>query len=320
MLTQNALPDAALVDRFGDQFARLSNAGHGDRIGVAVSGGADSVALLLLATAAFSGRVEAATVDHRLRTASTDEAVFVAGICTTRGILHETLTLGMLPDGNVSAQAREARYAALQIWANRRKIDWLLTGHHADDQLETMIMRINRSAGVAGLSGVRARNGRIVRPLLGWRRAELRQIVADAGIVPIDDPSNGDDRYDRARLRKALAHVDWIDPFAATRSAALLADADSALDWSVDRLEAERVRLEGKLLTLDPANLPAEYCRRITLRCIRRIDPDCCPRGEALTRTIATLYIGGTTTIGNVLCRGGELWLFTPAPPRRGST
>ena len=320
MLTQNALPDAALVNRFAETFARLTNAGSHDRTGIAVSGGPDSVALLLLAAEAFAGRVEAATVDHRLRVESGAEAQFVTDVCKTLGIAHSILTLDSFPHGNVLATARAARYAALENWADAHAIDWLLTAHHADDQLETMVMRLNRCAGVAGLSGVRTRNGRIVRPLLGWRRAELKQIVTDAGIVPIDDLSNRDDRYDRARLRKALTSADWIDPIAVAQSASALEDADLALDWSVERLEAERVRPQSNTLRFDPVNLPAEYRRRIVLRCMRQIDPDCRPRGEALTRTIATLASGGTATIGAVLCRGGDAWLFSPAPPRRGST
>lgn len=316
MLTPNAPPEL-LVRRFADDFLELTGAGADDRIGLAVSGGPDSVALLLLAAAAFPGRVEAATVDHRLRKAAADEALFVAGLCVARRIPHAILTLGALDAGNVSAKARAARYAALRDWADASGMKWLLTAHHADDQLETVMMRLNRGAGVAGLSGVRARQGRIVRPLLGWRRSELVAIVTEAGITPVDDPTNHDDRYDRARLRKSLSGIDWIDPLAVVDSAAMLADADAAIDWSVDTLETTHIHTQGDAIALRHAGLPAEYLRRLVLRCLHRLDPECAPRGPALSRLIANLSSGGTASIGKILARGGEIWTFDRAPPRR---
>jgi tRNA(Ile)-lysidine synthase len=318
VLTQNALPDAP-VRRFADDFLRLTGAAADDKVGIAVSGGPDSVALLLLAHAAFPGQIEAATVDHGLRRAATDEALFVADLCAARGLPHRILTLDALAAGNVSAKAREARYATLDIWMTAQNIDWLLTAHHADDQLETVIMRLNRGAGVAGLSGVRARQGRIVRPLLGWRRAELVAIVSEAGITPVDDPSNSDDRYDRARLRKALANASWLDPVAVTNSATALAAADMALEWATDNVARDHVVLYDSAGRFDrhSTDAPDEILRRITLRCLRHIDPDCAPRGDALSRVIAALESGGTATIGKALIRGGKIWTFRVAPPRR---
>ncbi len=318
MLTQNALPDTR-VGRFADDFARLTDARPDDRIGIAVSGGPDSVALLLLAAAAFPGHVEAATVDHGRRSAARGEALFVADLCATRGIPHAILTLEALPPGNVSAQARTARYAALTAWMQARSIDWLLTAHHADDQLETMIMRLNRGSGVTGLSGVRARQGRIVRPLLGWRRAELVALVDEVGIIPVDDPSNRDDRYDRARLRKALTTANWLDPLAVAASAAALADADAAIEWSVDAIESRHVIERDGIISFDRNghDFPDEVIRRVVLRCLRRVNSASQPRGEALTRLIETLANGSVTTLGTVIARGGRLWTFQPAPPRR---
>lgn len=316
--TLNALPDA-LVRRFADDVDRLIGKNDTGRIGIAVSGGPDSLALLLLANAAFPGRVEAATVDHRLRIGSDEEALFVADICASNAIAHVILTLDPLPQGNVSAAARAARYAALNIWADARHIDWIMTGHHADDQRETMIMRLNRGAGVAGLSGVRARQGRIVRPLLHWRHDELAMLVADAAIGAVDDPTNHDDSYDRARLRKKLEDADWLDPQAMSLSADALAEADVALEWSADRLEAAHVTQDGNAMIFAHGSgaIPAELVRRLVLRCLRRIDPGCEPRGIPLGRLIATLESGATATLGTVIARGGDDWRFCPAPPRR---
>ncbi|CAN5217354.1 hypothetical protein BH09PSE3_BH09PSE3_09950 [soil metagenome] len=317
MQTPNALPEDAIA-RFRDDFAALVGRNAGGLIGIAVSGGPDSVALLLLASAAYPGRVEAATVDHRLRTASGSEAKMVAKLCRDLGMPHETLVLADLARGNISASAREARYDALDAWADRRDIAWLLTAHHADDQLETMIMRLNRASGVAGLAGVRARRGRIVRPLLGWRHSELVNIAASASVQVVDDPSNRDDRYDRARLRKALAGADWLDPLAIVRSSAALDEADRALDWVILKLRNERLIDDADAWTYDATGLPAELLRRALIDCLRVVDPASRPRGTTIERLLNALGGNATGTIGRVRCsaRDGR-WRFSLAPPRR---
>lgn len=321
MSTPNVLPDA-VVARFRDDFAalvgRTADGAIGGLIGIAISGGPDSVALLLLAHAAFPGRVEAATVDHRLRKASGSEAAFVAGLCADLDVPHHILVLADLARGNVSASAREARYDALDGWADRRDITWLLTAHHADDQLETIAMRLNRASGVGGLAGIRARRGRIVRPLLGWRHAELVDIVANAGIVAVDDPSNRDDRYDRARLRKALSAADWLDPLAIVRSAAALDEADRALDWVILKLRNERLTDEADAWSYNATALPAELQRRALIDCLRVVDPASRPRGTTIERLLAALRGNATGTLGRVRCSGRDgQWRFTLAPPRR---
>ena len=275
--------------------------------------------MLLLAATAFPARTEAATVDHRLRAESTEEARFVARLCADLGVPHATLTLAALPEGNVSNQARKARYAALSRWADERNIQWIMTAHHADDQRETVLMRLNRGAGVAGLSGIRARQGRVIRPLLHWRRAELAALVADAGVTPVDDPSNRNDRFDRARLRKMLAGVDWIDPQTIALSADALAEADAAIIWAVKGLVQTHIRVKGVTVMFDRASLdaPPEIIRRLVLHCLRLIDAEADPRGVPLSRFIEILASDGTATLGHVLGRGGKNWCFAPAPPRR---
>src|SRR5690242_17255544 len=191
-------PDAALVDRFRDDLDALSAAD--DRIGIAVSGGPDSLALLLLAAAARPGQVEAATVDHGLRQESRAEAGFVASVCEQLGVPHAILTVhwDVPPASAFQERSREARYRLLARWITGRKLSALLTAHHADDQAETILMRLNRGSGLRGLAGMRGKaaipsdNRPLLRPLLGWRRAELEEICAAAGLDPIDDPSNSD--------------------------------------------------------------------------------------------------------------------------------
>jgi len=284
--------------------------------GICVSGGADSLALLLLAKAA-SLKVKAATVDHKLRTESGGEAAHVAAVCARLGVAHQIIALGSPERGNLSDWARTARYAALRDWAARAHIDVLMTAHHADDQLETMLMRLNRGSGVAGLAGVRARQADLCRPLLGWRKAELVAVVNACGIAAVDDPTNRDDAYDRARLRKHLAKVDWLNPEAATISAAALADANDALDWVVQGLLDEHLSHQGTTLILTLPPIPRELVRRVVTACILTLNPAAKPRGDALDRLLAALQHGSIATLAGVKCSGGARWRFTHAAPRR---
>ncbi|WP_327752728.1 tRNA lysidine(34) synthetase TilS [Sphingobium sp. SJ10-10] len=297
----------ALVEDFG-----------GARFGVAVSGGPDSMALLDLAARAFPGRVEAATVDHGLRDASAAEAAMVADWCGQAGIAHATLHPDGAVRGNVQSWARAQRYALLERWRVERGLDWLLTAHHADDQLETLLMRLNRGAGVGGLAGVRARQGAVLRPLLGVRKADLLAYALERDLPHVDDPSNSDPRFDRATLRTALSGVDWIDVAAAGRSAAALAEAEEALEWMVDGLEARHVLPDGDGLALDRTDLPRELLRRLLLRMVERLQPDAVPpRGEAIDRLIAAARRGEKMSIGRLILKGGDRWTLKVAPQRR---
>src|SRR3954470_18025742 len=261
------------VHRFARDLAALVPAPAGP-LAVAVSGGPDSLALLLLAEAAFPGRVRAATVDHRLRPESAGEAAFVARICADRGVPHDILEASVARAGEgLQAAAREARYAALAAWMRERGLAWLLTAHHGDDQAETLLMRLNRGSGVAGLAGVRGEGGvpgtggrlRLCRPLRGWRRSERGEIVRAAGLAAAQDPSNEDEAYDRARLRRQLGETPWLDPAALARSAALLAEAEGALEWVAEPLFAARAEAAGKGMILRPHGLPPELLRRLVL-------------------------------------------------------
>ena len=312
-------PSPEQADRFRAEIERLAGGPPG-RLGIALSGGPDSLALLLLATTAFPGAGEAATVDHGLRAESAGEAEYVAGICERLGVPHAILRPARAISGSGQAAAREARYALLQAWAEAQRVDWLLTGHHADDQAETLLMRLNRGAGVGGLSSVRAINGRILRPLLGWRRVELEAIVISAGIEAVADPSNSDPRYDRARLREALRAAEWLNREGLARSARALAEAEDALAWAARRLAAERITANEGRIELDADGLPAELVRRLALIALRRVDPGLEPRGDALGGLLAKLTSGGVATLGGVKALGGPVWRFDKAPARRSAS
>ncbi|MEY4502722.1 MAG: hypothetical protein RIS52_2612 [Pseudomonadota bacterium] len=311
----NALSDA-LCARFLSDLAEATEGRADARFGLCVSGGPDSLALMLLAVSSGLD-CEAATVDHGLRPEALAEARTVADVANSLGIQHQILTITAPVSGNVSAWARSERYRALLAWAEAQQRDFLLTAHHADDQLETMIMRLNRGSGVAGLAGVRAQRDGLARPLLGWRKAELEALVLAAGLEPCDDPSNRDDRFDRARLRKALAGADWLDPLAANRSARALAEAEAALVWAATAYEGRRVAARDGVISFAHSGLPQELKRRITLACLRRVNDLADPRGEELDRLMQGLAAGRVAALAGVKCTGGEFWLFSLAPPRR---
>lgn len=297
-------------------------------IGVAVSGGADSLALLLLAAETRPLRVEAATVDHRLRPESREEAEKVSAICETLGVPHTILEANWdeKPAAAVQERARHMRYRLLGQWARKRQLGALLTGHHLDDQAETFVMRLARGAGVNGLAAMRriARTPgtdlALVRPLLGWRRSELEAVCAGCGIEPVDDPSNSDEQFERVRVRKALLDSDWLDPQAIAASAEHLAQSDGALVWATTQEWNRAVTSAAGAIAYRPGSTPLEIRRRIVRRAVLALASEGNKgelRGRELDQLIAALLGGRKATLRGVLCSGGEQWRFTKAPERR---
>jgi tRNA(Ile)-lysidine synthase len=199
--------------RFAADFARIASDIANPLF--AVSGGPDSMAMLTLAHEALPSGFTVASIDHRLRPEAVEESAMVAAHCATLGVLHATLAPSEpITGASIQAQARTTRYALLTDHARAIGAGALVTGHHADDQAETFLMRAARGSGLAGLAGVRARTEihgvTVVRPLLDWRRAELRAIVRRAEVPFFDDPSNHDDRHDRTRFRRLLGENEWL--------------------------------------------------------------------------------------------------------------
>ncbi|HWL47026.1 MAG TPA: tRNA lysidine(34) synthetase TilS [Sphingomonadaceae bacterium] len=313
------------LTRFRADFGALIGAPA--RFGVAVSGGADSLALLLLADAAFAGAVRAATVDHRLRPEAAAEAAMVAAVCAARGIPHRIL---VRPENRpVAGQggARELRYALLGAWAEEEGLADVATAHHRDDVAESFLLRAARGAGVSGLAAMRAvapwptgapHRARVVRPLLGWTRAELAAIVADSGLTPAEDPSNADPHYDRTHARALLRREPWLRPERLARTAANLADADSALQWLADEAWRSRaVSATAGQVTIDVAGLPRETRRRLAARAIGCLNPGA--GGEGIDRLVDRLDAGAAASLAGVRAGPGACWRFTLAPPRRNA-
>ena len=318
--------DPALVARFAEALARLNPSGG--TIGLAVSGGPDSMAMLLLAAEAIPGAFEVATVDHGLRREASDECALVVAACEARGVACEVLGVAV-SEGNVQAEARRARYDALGGWARRRALASVATAHHADDQAETLLMRLNRASGIDGLAGIRDRlemadeevSLRVIRPLLGFRRAELLGVVEAAGLPFATDPSNSDQAFDRVRLRKALAEANWLDAGAIAASAGHLADALDALYHAFEPRFAQNMRSreqdgEVEIRLSLPPDTPRFFRFAAVDRALREVGGD--PRGGDVERLLDKLERGEGGNVAGVLATvdDGE-WYFRREPPRR---
>jgi len=221
---------------------------------LAVSGGPDSTALLLMATGWTQRRgglprLEAATVDHGLRAESAAEARGVADMCAGLGVPHRTLAWeGTKPKTRLQERAREARYALLAQCAATVGADLIVTGHHLDDQAETALFRLLRGSGIGGLRAMSAQASRegvtIARPLLGFAKTDLVAFCEAAGVPYASDPSNDDPRYARSRLRAlsgALA-AEGLDAPALARLARRASQVEDALAHQTHAAEA-RLRL-----------------------------------------------------------------------------
>lgn len=347
-------PDEAAIERFRRDFEAVLGRGveADERIGLAVSGGPDSMAMLVLAAAAFPAQVIAATVDHGLRAESADEAVMVAHYCATAGIAHETLRVAIPPDAgdNIQAWARQERYKLLRCWAVEAGAACLATAHHADDQAETFLMRAARGSGLSGLAAVRARQDidvtvdvvasespggriltlhgrplRLVRPLLNWRHHALVAIVEAVAAPFVNDPSNSDDRFDRTRFRRWLAEAPWIDPVQIGRSAGYLAEIDADLLAISHWLWTERALPAGNYaVKFDVASLPRGVRRHLARIAIEHVllvnglGNSSRARTMNIESLLDALEAGKSATRAEVMASAkGDVWHFREAPPRR---
>jgi len=191
-----------------------------ERLGLAVSGGGDSMALMLLASE-WAVRAKAApelvvlTVDHRLRSESRREAEWVSQQAAHVSIAHHILTWTHNQHSASQADARDARYALMTAFARDNRIGAIATAHTSDDVAETFLMRLARGSGVDGLSAMLAAaewdGVPVLRPLLGVTRARLRAEMEARGAAWLEDPSNAEDRYERVRVRRALETLAGLD-------------------------------------------------------------------------------------------------------------
>lgn len=252
-----------------------------DRIGVAVSGGSDSVAAFVLMTELLGAeRVEAASVDHGLRPEAAQEAQGVGDLCAQLSVRHEILNWDGQHSGNLQDAARRARYERLAAWAQARGLDAVVLGHTQDDQAETVLLRLARGSGVDGLAGMATRVERHgilwLRPFLSTSREALRSVLRARGIGWIDDPSNDDTRFARVRARQALDALEplGIDAQTLADTAGRLARAREVLQNQTHTHLRDLVREDMPgVLRLDPRvfDLPGEYRDRLFAELVRNV-------------------------------------------------
>lgn len=336
MLTRGTIPSAPAID------AALAPLADANALLLAVSGGPDSTALLLMAAdwARRRGgrpRLEAATVDHGLRAESADEARAVGALCRSLGVPHHRLAWdGPKPKTRIQERAREARHALLGRCARAIGADLVVTAHHLDDQAETALLRLTRGSGIGGLRAMSPRAARdgvtIARPLLGFAKSELVAFCEAAGVAFARDPSNEDPRYARARLRAlagALA-AEGLDAPALVRLARRAAQVEEALARQTEAAEArlhlvETGACDGRALRQEPV----EIVQRLLTAAIARIGGRQASRVglekiETLTQSMLNAVAAGEAFRANVagaqvrLAARGALRV-EPEQPRRKS-
>ncbi len=246
----SALRERLFTSVFASGLAARSNFPLETQLHCAVSGGADSLALLLLACRTEMP-VTAWHVDHSLRHDSSREADFVAEIASELGTEFESRTVRVEHGANLEARARAARYGVLPAE--------VLTGHTADDQAETVLINLLRGSGTAGLAGMRRER----RPLLRLRRQETAALCDELGLVPLRDPMNNDDRFQRVRVRHELIELlgdiakrDVVEVL--VRQADVMRDDDDLLEELAAMIDVE----DAKALTTAPVALARRAVRQ----------------------------------------------------------
>ncbi len=279
-----------------------------DRLGVAVSGGSDSLALLHILNEWGHADLNVVTVNHGLRPDAASEALHVAQLCGRLDVPHRIIEwTGWDGKGNLQDQARRSRYSIVAEWARGLNLDGVALGHTMDDEAETMLMRLARGAGVDGLSGMAGRFRRdgmdFLRPVLSHRRDELRAFLKARRLRWVDDPSNEDEAFERVRVRKALS---VLAPLGVTTEqlctvAAHLREARDALSWVAANWVSKSAKVVAGDLVFDrPAlsGLPPELCRRLVTQGVRWIaSSDYPPRRQAVDAALRVMRDGGNTTL-----------------------
>ncbi|MEO9573481.1 MAG: tRNA lysidine(34) synthetase TilS [Tateyamaria sp.] len=297
-----------------------------ERLGVAVSGGGDSVALLAgLVEFSKSNDIElhVITVDHGLRPETKHEIALVTDLCARWELPHHVeFWTGWAGDGNLQAAAREARYGLIADWAYGNQITHVALGHTADDQAETFLMRLARGAGVDGLSAMsprRVQHGITwVRPLLRFERSALRTYLRAAQIDWCEDPSNENRDFERIRVRDALTVLGSLGVQANTLAdvAQNMSRAREALDWQTFLAAQDAASLLFGAIAIERTKfrvLPEEIGRRLIVHAITWIAQSAYPpRRDAVARVLEAVRASSGATLEGcqVLVERDVIWVF----------
>lgn len=339
-------PNTTLEPLQSAEFARLMApfAPHvGKRLAVAVSGGADSMALVL-ALAAWARphniQVTALTVDHGLRAASAVEARQVGAWLAQAEVPHHVLTWtgGAVVNTGVQARARAARYALMAEWCRRHAVTTLFVAHHQNDQAETFIMRLRRSStlfGLAAMAPLRERHGILLcRPLLDVPKARLEATLQAHGQAWIVDPSNTNAAFERVRTRALMNHLagEGVTPEGLAGAARAAGRVAEIIDRAVAAFEVAAVtstasggfEMDRKAFCA----LPQVVRERVLVRLLNQVDGRVYAPSPAKVERLARWVVDhaasplkartqARTLGGCVVRRTGDMLSILPEPPRK---
>ena len=267
-------------------------------VGVAVSGGSDSVALLLALSKIISAKnLKAVTVDHGLRADAASEAAWVSQLCVTMGVDHNTLKVNNLAPGpNLQARARDVRYSLLAKWG--QNCDIICLGHSQTDVAETFLMRLSRGSGIDGLAAMVSdwdcQNLSWARPFVGFSREELRGYLKANNQAWCDDPSNDDLQYKRVQIRQSQNHLDQLGLTTSrlAKTANRMSDVKKALTFALKNIRPQLMRNDLGDVLLDRvklAEIPTEFSERIMAEALCWVGQQSYrPRNLSLRRAIVT--------------------------------
>jgi len=285
LLTPSLSPEPIRAEEAKSIVASLSRFSH---LLLAVSGGADSLAMMALISAwakelgENAPRLSVATVDHALRPEAAAEAAYVGQMARQFGLGHAVLRWDAeKPSTGLQEAARAARYALLEAHIRVIGADALVLAHHADDQAETVLMRLSAGSGLTGLGGMEQETHRrdmvLLRPFLDVPGARLRATLEAANIRPMEDPSNQNSRYTRVRIRQAmpLLEAEGFDRVRLGRFARRMQRADIALNVVAEtvRLAVELPSEEGALFAAGLWAEPDDIILRVLAKGLSAVNP-----------------------------------------------
>ena len=303
------------------------------KIAVGVSGGADSLALVLMAAeelAVFGYQIAALTVDHRLRPGSAQEAQYVGRLMAEHNIEHHILVWdGEKPLSGIEDAARAARYDLMQQWCEENGVHVLMVAHHRRDQAETFLMRLQRGSGLEGLCCMREvsywRDLLILRPLLDCSPEDLRNYLRKRGVQWVEDESNTDGRYMRNKMRAylpELEHQTGISAQILAQTAARLQSAEEYMEQQVEQIMEQQVcRLSGGVSCIEYGDF-LQWHREIKFRvlaCLCR--REYIPRAERVLNAVQKMnhlpFYGITLGGREIFAAYGKIWVVPERNAKR---
>ncbi|NLE04695.1 MAG: tRNA lysidine(34) synthetase TilS [Crenarchaeota archaeon] len=251
------------------------------KIAVAVSGGVDSLSLVILANEYFSkinAKIIGITVDHKLRSSSTDEAIYINKLLKDYNIEHHILTWHRkIPGINVNEDmARNARYSLIEEFCEKHNIETIMVGHHIQDQAENFLIRLFRGSGIKGLSSIqkisKRNNITIVRPFLDEKKENLKNFLEENHIKWIEDESNSDEKYLRNKIRNFINSFEDKDLIVKRINSAVntFQIANDIIEENIEELEKNKTFSENEINLDKFINLDKELQLRILSKILKK--------------------------------------------------